>query len=364
MLYLVTIHDLLDHKSDNGSIKLSRDILIWGSERFDEFRFTELGKWLIENHRPFKEEFAGSHIPRSYRLHAKRNYIKSRMEDLIELGLIEKHGTAKAEKNQSDTPIYKFTLGGIIVGAILMASKTSQESAQNSATTRAILLISTYLKHNNASTFLFLSNFFTKCEQERWYGNKDFIHMLRVLFSYLYHSGEFNIRQARLAVMCIPTLYEDLEDIFFQTLNELDEQTRKLLLLQFKMDIEADYSYKHQMDTEIVREWELMRFENIQNYSKVTLSGYCQECKLSYPFVMDIFEFIRLPDILAVEHRIDPDTIQIEESTAVLQKIDCFKCGKESCLIIIPNWYAVEKVHPLKASWYTTSDPRETELEI
>jgi hypothetical protein len=210
------------------------------------------------------------------------------------------------------------------------------------------------------STFLFLSNFFAKCEQEHRYGDYSFIHMLRVLFSYLYYSGEFNLRQARLTVMCIPTLYDDLEDIFFQTLNDLDEKTRKLLLLQFKMDIEADYYHKHQIVAEIVRDWELMRFENIQNYSKVTLSGYCQECKLSYPFVMDIFEFIRLPDIFAVEHGIDPDTMQIEESTAVLQKIDCFKCGKNKCLAIIPNWYAVDNVHPVISSWYATRAPQET----
>jgi hypothetical protein len=357
---LVTICDLLDNGGRNEYFLLLREILMWGSERFQEFRFTELGKWLIENHRPFKDEFAGSHIPRSYRLHAKRNYIKSRLEDLIRVGLIEKRGTAKAEKNQSDTPIYKFTPGGIIVGAILIASKTSQGgSSRNSATARAVLLISAYLKHvNKVSTFLFLSNFFAKCEQEQRYEDYSFIHMLRVLFSYLYHSREFNLHQARIAVMCIPTLYEDLEDIFFQTLNELDEQTRKLLLLQFKMDVEADYSYNHQIDAEIVREWELMRFENIKNYSNVTLSGYCKECKMSYPFVMDIFAFIRLPDIFAVEHGIDPDTWQIEESTAVVQKIDCFKCGKKSCLIIIPNWYAVDKVHPLKASWYATRDPK------
>lgn len=181
--------------------------------------------------------------------------------------------------------------------------------------------------------------------------------MLQVLFSYLYPSEESNLRQARLAVMCIPTLYEDLEGLFFQTLDELDEQTRNLLLLQFKMDVEADYSYEH-MDSESVREWELMRFENIQNYSKVTLSGYCKECKLSYPFVMDMLAFIRLPDIFGVEHGIDPDTMQIEESTALVQKIDCFKCGKRSCLIIIPNWYTADKIHPLVSSWYATRDPK------
>ena len=359
MQHLVTIHDLLLPNGDSGDFALLRDILMWGSEKFDEFRFTELGNWLIENHRPFKDEFAGSHVRRSYRLHSKRNYIKSRLEDLVGLGLIEQHGTAKAERNQSDIPIYKFTIGGIIVGAILVASKTYQQgSTQNGATARATFLIAEYLKHNKVSTFLFLSNFFAKCEHERRYGDYSFIHMLRVFFSYLYHTGEFNLRQARLAVMCIPTLYEDLEEIFFQTLNDLDEQTRTLLLLQFKMDVEGDYSYKHQMDTEIVREWELVRFENIQNYSKVTLSGYCKECKLSYPFVMDIFAFIRLPDIFAVEYGIDPDTMQIEESTAVSQKIDCFKCGKKSCLILIPNWYAFDKVYPLKASQYATRDPK------
>ena len=106
MQYLVTIPDLFDNNRADRDSAVLREILTWGSEKFDEFRFTELGKWLIENHRPFKEEFAGSHIPGSYRLHAKRNYIKSRMEDLIRLGLIEQHGTAKAKKNNL---IYQYT---------------------------------------------------------------------------------------------------------------------------------------------------------------------------------------------------------------------------------------------------------------
>jgi hypothetical protein len=67
MQHLVTIHDLLLPNGDSGDFALLRDILMWGSEKFDEFRFTELGNWLIENHRPFKDEFAGSHVRRSYR---------------------------------------------------------------------------------------------------------------------------------------------------------------------------------------------------------------------------------------------------------------------------------------------------------
>ena len=99
---LVTIGNLLGNDKNEADFALPMEILMWGSDKFDEFRFTELGNWLIENHRPFKDEFAGSHTRRSYRLHSKRSYIKSRMEDLVRLGLIRKHGTAKAEKNRSD----------------------------------------------------------------------------------------------------------------------------------------------------------------------------------------------------------------------------------------------------------------------
>lgn len=359
----VTIRDLLNPGRKTQNTELYEEILKWNAEmRFkehglicQEFRFTELGNWLIDHHRSFRDEYIGSHISKSYRLHAKRNSIKGRIQDLIDLGLIELSGTTKAEKNQTDIPIYKFSLGGDILGSILVAMK----ELKNTATGNAIRLVCDFLQLTNTSTFIFLSNFLTKCEKGQQYDNYGFVHMLRVLFSHLHPMGELNIRLSRIAVMCIPTLYPDLENIYFQTLNELDETTRKLLLFQFKLDIEGDYYHPYH-PKETVTEWELTRLENICDYSRVTLSGKCEECQLSYSFTMDIFEFIKLPDVFGVEYRINPDTMQEEESMNLLQRIDCLKCGSGQSLLITPNWYSTEGVHPLVATWYTIKDPSNT----
>jgi hypothetical protein len=43
------------------------------------------------------------------------------------------------------------------------------------------------------------------------------------------------------------------------------------------------------------KEWQIARFNNIQEYSKITIPGFCYECKSQRPFIIDIlryFDFI------------------------------------------------------------------------
>ena len=362
----VSIRDLFD---GNTNRRIYRDILLWNVNLIlqgqasigNQFGFTQLGNWLIEHHRSFIEEYAGSHLTKSYRLHAKRNYIQSRLDDLIGLRLIKKEGTMKSEKNKTDTPIYKFTPGGDLVGFLLIASKTPRniqdESTHRDASYMALSIFNTFLKQFESSTFLFLSNFITKCQEKELHTSDRFIRFMRDIFPHLYISADFNVRMSRIMIMSIPTLYPELADTFFQTLNELNEETKRLLLFQFKIDIETDYYYPYRTISSIVKEWELMRIQNVQDYSKVTLSGYCEECKSSYPFVQDIIKFIQLPDIFVVEIGADPETMQEEEATTVLQKINCLKCRKENSLVIIPNWYAVEGTEPMINTFYATREP-------
>jgi hypothetical protein len=363
----VSIRDLFD---DTQTHRLYKDILLWNANQIlqgqaffgNQFGFTLLGNWLIEHHRPFIDEYAGSHLTKSYRLHAKRNYIQSRLDDLIELRLIKKEGTTKSEKNKTDTPIYKFTPGGDLVGFLLAASKTprnaQEESTHRDASYMVLGVLSIFLKRFESSTFLFLSNFITKCQEKELHTDSRFIRFMRNIFPYLYVSADFNVRMSRIMILCIPTVYPELADTFFQTLNELNEETKKLLLFQFKIDIETDYYYPRLTESSIVKEWESMRIQNVHDYSKVVLSGYCEECKSSYPFVLDIIKFIQLPDIFVVEIGVDPETMKEEEATTVLQKINCLKCHKENSLAIIPNWYAVEGTEPLIDTFYATRDPK------
>lgn len=102
---LVSIDDLFHDKSE-----LHRDILLWNTSKgstiaSEDFSYTELGNWLIDNHKPFVNEFKGSHMPKSYRTHSKQTLIESRINELIDLDLIQLKGK-RATKNRSETETY------------------------------------------------------------------------------------------------------------------------------------------------------------------------------------------------------------------------------------------------------------------
>ena len=40
------------------------------------------------------------------------------------------------------------------------------------------------------------------------------------------------------------------------------------------------------------RKWQLMRFNNIANYTKVVIPGFCVSCKSENPFVLSIIDYL------------------------------------------------------------------------
>jgi hypothetical protein len=85
-------------------------------------------------------------------------------------------------------------------------------------------------------------------------------------------------------------LYTNQESarIILEIIDELDQEKRKLVLLQLKLDIESNYYDR--MDA--THDWELKRYYNITNERVVTIEGYCLECRSKFPFEMDIIEFL------------------------------------------------------------------------
>jgi len=306
------------------------------------FRFTELGNWLLEKHLPFINEYAGSHLPKSYRLHAKRNYIQSRIDDLIKLRLIQKIGTVKSEKNKTiNTPTYSFTIAGKFLGYLIEARNKNKRATKEEedlhllATNSLFSSLDVKLEiMSGDSLSLFLMKFFARCKKKEVI----FDHLINVwapgIFSFFFptESSRFRMRQT---LLTLPALAPDIGRIFLDTLNELDEQTQKLLLFQIKLDFESDYGESsHAWGVKFIKEWELMRFQSIQDYSKITLLGTCKKCISWYPFQLDIFKFLELKNLFK--------TIREQKSGRLLtileSQIDCLKCGKHNSLRIVRSW--------------------------
>ena len=81
----------------------------------EPFKFRELANWLLDNNIELRNEFYGSHISKSYKVHSKTNFIQTRLNEVIAHGMIKQVGTAKADKSDTLVPLYQFTLLGILM---------------------------------------------------------------------------------------------------------------------------------------------------------------------------------------------------------------------------------------------------------
>jgi hypothetical protein len=304
------------------------------------FRFTELGKWLLNNHQPFLKEYAGSHLPKSYRLHAKRNYIQSRLDTLVRANLIVKDGMVKSEKNNTDTPKYSFTVGGEFLGCLIEARNKNKprtvedEDIHLLASQELFDLLDIDLEENADSLSVLLRKFFTKCKEKEGMFEELINVWAYSIFSFYFpnQSSRLDVRQR---LLTFPPSSPKIGKIFHESLKELDEQSQRSLLFQFKLDFESDYSeIRFYWRSKTLKDWEIMRYQNIQDYSKVTLLGYCEGgCELLYPFLMDIFKFIELPDLFKAKEMQDSDGLE-----TIDPKTDCLRCGKQNSLRILRTW--------------------------
>lgn len=307
-----TLEDVYQIFDESNS--LHQDILLWTLQRQNpnlEFDFTELGNWLIDNHRPFVKEFSNSHIRRSYRLHSKRNYIQSRINDLIGLDLITKGGTTKSKKNNSEKPIYSFTETAFYLAQLLEA-RNSTGKKRSIATQKLWNLIKTNLiEHpfvpNTNSFSLIISRFIDKCVEKKLL--EDIESNLDLFICLIPDAIAYD------ALRRIILVTRRFTDVFLETINELDEGLRKLVLFQIKLDVERDLNLYSSQD------WEITRYKNIGNHEKVTLDGLCEACYSFIPFQMDTLEFIKL-------RYTGPPKIE---------RLDCPRCHNKDSMTISPK---------------------------
>jgi hypothetical protein len=123
-------------------------------------------------------------------------------------------------------------------------------------------------------------------------------------------------------ILNFPLVYDS--DLFIETLNQLDKETKRTLLFQFKLEIEGYYDIY--LST---KKWEIMRYNNIGNSSSVTIPGYCSKCQEEIAFEYDILKYFRS----IYETRIPYPSGIITT--------DCIKCGGYHSIsgrVILASW--------------------------
>lgn len=326
-------------KADDRDAALCRDILSWVINTsnptvtgdYKKFRFSELGNWLIDNHKLFRQEFASSRLPKSYRLHSRRNFIQDKIDFLIDLGLIYKEGTVKAEKNNSRVPIYSFSKEAILLGYLIKARMHKGEKRRTAINT--ILSSFSFFDPGN-SQHRVLSIFVKKCMEREVFGNLEDDNVLYVLISCLPDQRLFGVLRQ------LVFLHTKLKDIFVESIKELNEIDRELVLFQIKLDVEREVTFFAS------KEWEIMRLKNIQDLANVILQGFCDKCDKVYQFKYDLFQFLDLPDTR---------TINIDQRPKI-QTINCIKCGAKNAMDLIPSWLGIWFHTPLGLTVHKNPD--------
>ncbi len=245
MLCPVSIQDIMSdgygHNGKTKDVKIYRDILLWYASKFFSvrsfdsrglrldsmevvlntlnksmiFRFTEIGKWLISNHRPFIDEYRSSNYPKSWRLHTKRNYIKARLDDLIELGLLRIIKYEDSSKNKTKTPIYQFSKLGSIISWILEVTLGSQNNDFASIIIQATVIQVLADRYTSFDAFLIM--FLERCYQMNLV--KKFLNSFGFFISYLFIEEDKKI--LREFFISLKGSDEELYKVFIDTLYTL-----------------------------------------------------------------------------------------------------------------------------------------------
>jgi hypothetical protein len=350
--------DSRDIFTDNAL--LYQGILKYGLEHLGGFIFTHLGNWLIKNLRQYRTYYTDSksHIPKSARLANRRQIIQAHLDDLTRMELIYKKSMTKAQKTREDIPCFDLTLEGRFLAWIIEAKdpnkstdlmwtikvKNIKETSKPDgirlkAIEEVFTLIDSFTSSKDSYVLKFLNKFFVKCL------NSNYFQECVDLF---YYSSLRNMEMAKgqELLRLFTKIGHPLNwifpcpTIFTKTLDEIeDEDMKKIIFFHFKMEIEEYYnkyylvsyltryslSYKTHYSSKMAisgRKWQLMRFNNIANYTKVVIPGFCVSCKSENPFVLSIIDYL----VALVNYALHPLRADHLRSS-------CAHCGKENSVI-------------------------------
>lgn len=347
------------------------------NDGIDGFLFTDMGHWLIKTLLEFQNFYSGNKakMTKSSKLENRRNRIQELVNYLIKMELLTINKYVPSRKNSKEkVPMYSLTMEGKFLISIIDARDVNKtfdlswlikyEYVKNTGELRVksrdnsidkgrldiiieiFEIINQFIHVKESYILSFLSIFFKKC-----FDNNLFADIIDIFYySYLRH---IKINKGQELIRLFTKVNHPLQwifaypNLFIDTLSEIDNETKKMLLFKFKMEIEEyydlyylasyprrqTYSELHSLDSYYEHtmaipgtEWQLLRFNNIHNHLVVTIPGICLKCKSESPFIMDIEDYFDNLKELSNDFR--------RENIL----LSCSKCKKDSIIgkIYIP----------------------------
>jgi hypothetical protein len=169
------------------------------------------------------------------------------------LGLLIEKEKVKAERNNELTPLYDFTREGYLLGAII-----------NIKVEHVFNILKSYSDINDSFILTFIIRFFKKAfERGRFAIIVDFFFKDNTTYLNIVENGR-ELLKLFLGVRHSLNWIIPFPDSFLDTLHELDDETKKMVLFHFKLEIEEYYNGNY-----LVEELRIMEFNNSVTWNKI-----------------------------------------------------------------------------------------------
>jgi hypothetical protein len=279
IVQLGIIFDKANEKYTNNSL-LYQKILTFPLSGTDHQSFTnwELCKWLKENHRRFKKRSVDS----------LQQLVERKIRKLIELLLVHEIGTRPISTGTGQTPVYAFESTSYFLGWLIESS--SSDPARSGAVDKVFNILHLMFELNAPSSMnIFLKSLIMKAKEDNFFRYL-VDHMIEVLQSRDSSINDISdlINQALLFRHVELNLVNRYNELWGETLNELEPKTRQLVMFRIKL------LYEQRMKERAYdpAEFEKIRFSARERFDKIVLECACLSRKhISYEMI-DLAEYM------------------------------------------------------------------------
>jgi hypothetical protein len=282
------------------------------------FSLWEIARWVISNDPNLVQKYGPKPPNVEEIIENTQMRFKRKLVHLMDLGLIQKSGTRLQEKGMGTVDVYKYTEYGQLLAFIIEGlDHNGQPRSINNEIFDLLCLIFPLKEDSPASSILY-SKFFRKCKDRGVFEN------ITVLFREAVSSDIPFISIIDLFQYVLRFKFNDKErmiyfnNLFDETINELDSKTKELILCSLKLEIED----RMKEQAGYFEGFEKMRFTLRADFRKIALESFCIGCQ----------QFFHIPfDLLEYRKKVRNSYNEFLELTT-----KCRRCGLDNGLIL-PN---------------------------
>lgn len=314
------INDIFEREEGNkrytNDALLLQDLLRYSLEinevpsRIDaRFKKRELQKWIIRNNKEILDYYlklSKRNTTISNRIHAREARMNDKFETLLHMNLIRPVGTASAEKVKTPVTLYSYTKGGILLALISrtvslngVIAITKADSVINKYQNELgrifqwiyeIFAIAFKANKNPSASEIFYSCLFKQLKI------RGLIPVLvdRIYFTLVYDNNLLNFVDLLHSSLYSPFFNENSSsfvDAFYDTIESLDPDIKRLVLHQIKIVVENRFRY---ILENIPRQYEELRFGLRADYERIAAAGYCNSCDCDQVIALHYLDLKRI----------------------------------------------------------------------